>query len=587
MSLRATTGLRPAPLAEGVARQQLVRLVFAHLALTVLSFGIALALDGLGRELPAGARQGLYLTVAAAFATTVVAALLLGRAHAPRHFVPVQIATDVAIVTSLVHYSGGRESIFTFLYVVVTLYGAVLFERRGAMIGASLSAAAYGGLLLATRVGWIAGWGEQGGDALPLAALIAIWTVHVGALYLVGVLASLLSSELQRTGRALDQSTSDLRRLRDLHLRTVESLMSGLLTLDDDGAITSFNPEAERITGRSTPSVLGQSLETTIPGALALVLECERPGERPAVPRARLPYRNAKGADLHLGVAASILRGGDGDSKGHVVIFQDVTDVVAMERELRSSERLAAVGEMAAKIAHEIRNPLASISGSIQILRAGDGDQSDNDPESGRLMDIVIRETDRLNALITDFLLYSRPSAPDVKEITARSVLDEVAELLEGALPADVELIVSGPRSLCVLADPAQLRQIVWNLASNGLEAMPEGGRLALSVDPCVGNPDQPPQERAQERRNEAEGAGSTGQPWVQISVSDSGQGMSPEVQERIFEPFFTTKRQGTGLGLATVYRIAESHGGAVEIESEVGEGTRFRVVLPGVGEAR
>ncbi len=580
-----------APTAEGGAvsaadagtRQQLVRLLFAHLSLTVLSFGIAVALDGLGRELPAGARQGLYVTVAAAFATTVVSALALARARLLRHFVVVQLATDVAIVTSLVHYSGGRESIFTFLYVVVTLYGAVLFQRRGAMIGASLSAAAYGTLLFATRAGLIEGWGDNGGDLLPPAALVAIWAVHVGALYLVGVLASLLSSELQRTGRALDQSTHDLRQLRDLHQRTVESLMSGLMTLDAGGSITSFNPEAERITGLSSQMVFGRPVDRIIPGALELIQKHERPSDRPALPRGRLRYRNAVGRDLHLGVAASILRSDEGP-EGHVVIFQDVTEVVAMERELRSSERLAAVGEMAAKIAHEIRNPLASISGSIQILRSASSEATAADRESGRLMDIVVRETDRLNGLITDFLLYSRPAPPNIKRIAARAVLAEVAELLEGMRPENIEISVEAPAELCVQADPDQLRQVIWNLAVNGLEAMPLGGRLVLGAVEAPGDPAQAP---ASPSRNEGRPAGRVGSMRVGIGVSDTGEGMSAAVQERLFEPFFTTKRAGTGLGLATVYRIAESHGGSVEIDSELGAGTRIRVWLPGVQEHR
>jgi two-component system sensor histidine kinase PilS (NtrC family) len=571
--------------ADLTAREQLVRLLFAHLSLTVLAFGIAVALDGLGRELPTGARHGLYVTVAAAFATTVVSGLALARARLLRHFVTVQLATDVAIVTALVHYSGGRESIFTFLYVVVTLYGAVLFQRRGAMIGASLSAAAYGGLLFATRAGLIDGWGDEGGGVLPVAALVAIWAVHVGALYLVGVLASLLSSELQRTGRALDQSTHDLRQLRDLHQRTVESLMSGLMTLDAGGLITSFNPEAERITGLSSAMALGRSVDRVIPGAIELIRQYERPSGRPALPRGRLRFRNTQGRELHLGVAASILRSDDDGPHGHVVIFQDVTDVVAMERELRSSERLAAVGEMAAKIAHEIRNPLASISGSIQILRAKSGDETASDRDSGRLMDIVVRETDRLNGLITDFLMYSRPSPPSIKRIAARAVLCEVAELLEGMRPENIEIVVAAPAELCVEADPDQLRQVIWNLAVNGLEAMPLGGRLVLDAHQEGGG--DPAQAAAPPSRNEVRRAVRDGSVRVAVGVSDTGEGMSPAVQERMFEPFFTTKRAGTGLGLATVYRIAEGHGGSVEIDSELGAGTRIRVWLPGVQEQR
>ena len=552
-----------------------VRLVFAHLALTVVSLGIALALEGFGRDLTIEETTGLYWTVVAAFGTTIVSALMLRGRHASRSLLPFQLATDVGIVTSLVYFSGGRESIFTFLYVIVTLYAAVLFGRRGAMISASASAGAYGVMLVTTQLhAWRYGV-ETEAAAMPWAATVAIWAVHVGALYLVGVLASFLASELQRTGRALDRSADDLRRLRDLHKRTVESLMSGLLTLDADGVVTWFNPEAERITGRSFGGAVGRPIDELIPGAEALLNSaCPVEGRAP-VPRARLAYCREDGVELHLGVAASILRGAEGEEAGHVVIFQDVTSVVAMERDLRRSERLAAVGEMAAKIAHEIRNPLASISGSIQLLRGGGAELVD--PESGRLMDIVVRETDRLNGLITDFLLYSRPSPPNKKEVVARSILEEVTQLLQGTVRTDISMDVQGPDDLLVSADPAQLRQVLWNLASNALEAMPEGGELALSVS--LEEADQSQESAAYVRNGSKEGAFYAQR--VRISVRDSGEGMCPEVREQIFEPFFTTKKEGTGLGLATVYRIAESHGGEIEVESKVGFGTAFHLLLP------
>ena len=557
-----------------------IRLVVAHLALTALSLGIPVALEDLGRDLSTQARAGLFWTFLVALSTTLVSALMLGKHQLSRYFVPFQLATDVGIVTCLVYYSGGLDSIFTFLYVIVTLYGAVLFGRRGAMISASASAVAYGGMLLVTQSGWSPDRVDVAlSQALPLAAIAAIWAVHVGAFYLVGFLASLSLSEMQRTDRALDQSADDLRRLRDLHKRTVESLMSGLLTLDSESMITWFNPEAERITGRSSASVVGRSLEEVIPGSAALLANATPREERGGVPRARLPYRGEDGSELYLGVAISILRGSDGEEAGHVVIFQDVTSVVAMERELRSSERLAAVGEMAAKIAHEIRNPLASISGSIQVLR--DDAASGQEPESDRLMEIVVRETDRLNTLITDFLLYSRPAPPEKKEVCARAMLDEVAQLLEGTQPESVEIVVAGPEDLLVEADSAQLRQVVWNLASNALEAMPEGGRLELRVDLEI---PEGTQEQAAFVRKEAE-RGSDFLSRVRISVCDSGEGLEPAVRDRIFEPFFTTKTQGTGLGLATVYRIAESHGGEIEVESEVGVGTAFHLLLPDVAQ--
>jgi len=568
------------------SERRLVQLLFARLSLTLLSFGIAIGLDGLGRELPLVARQGLYWTVAAAFATTVVSAILLGRAQRIHRFVAAQIATDVAIVTSLVHYSGGRESVFTFLYVVVTLYGAVLFERRGAMLSASLSAMAYGALLFGAWAGWLPVVSATAGVLpLPLPVLIAIWGVHVGALYLVGVLASLLSSELQRTGRALDQSTSDLRRLHDLHQRTVESIMSGLLTMDAEGRVTSFNPEAERITGISSEVAMGRHFADLIPDARDIV-DCNTGADarREVLPRTRIPYRNAAGEELFLGVAASVLRDSDSQPLGHVVIFQDVTGVVAMERELRASERMAAVGEMAAKIAHEIRNPLASISGSIQILAAGI-ERDEPECESGRLMDIVVRETDRLNSLITDFLQYSSPTPPNAKQVAVQALLHELTELLDAARPDDVRLDCSSPLDLAVYADPDQLKQVLWNLCLNAVESMPDGGVVRISARHVES---EPPQAIAAFRRNGGVGTlpeNCGDHPWVEIAIQDAGIGIPPDVQERIFEPFFTTKREGTGLGLATVHRIVESHGGGLLWSSEEGAGTTFRVLLPGKEE--
>jgi two-component system sensor histidine kinase PilS (NtrC family) len=266
------------------------------------------------------------------------------------------------------------------------------------------------------------------------------------------------------------------------------------------------------------------------------------------------------------------------------VIFQDVTGVVAMERELRSAERMAAVGEMAAKIAHEIRNPLASISGSIQILADGI-ERDDSGGESGRLMDIVVRETDRLNALITDFLQYSRPAPPAQKTVGVGALLDEILELLEAARPQNVRLHCTSPEDLAVHADPDQVKQVLWNLCLNALQSMPEGGAVTISARHVESGP---PQAIASFRRNGGLGA----QPeicgsrrWVEIAIRDEGVGIPADVQERIFEPFFTTKRDGTGLGLATVHRIVESHAGGLLLSSEEGAGTTFRVLLPGSEE--
>lgn len=571
--------------------RRLVWLMGGRLFLALLSLVIAAGLDGIGRDLSEEARNGIYWTVTFAFFAAVISGTSFGRIRRPVRFASTQIAMDVAIVSSLVHFSGGRESVFTFLYVLVILYAALLFESRIALGAAGLSVVAYGLALITANEGWGLGLGAAASGRIELLRLAAVWVVQGGALFAVGTLASLLSRELQRTGAALDRSASDLRILRDIHRSTVESIMSGLLTTDSAGCISSFNPEAERITGLKADEVMGLDLESVIPGAMAVLPSFGgRPPESSA--RTRLSYQNDAGEKLYLGLGDSILRTEDGKAQGHVVIFQDVTDVVAMESELTRSERLAAVGELSAKIAHEIRNPLASISGSIQILAS----ESDVRGESARLMRIVVRETDRLNHLITDFLRYARPAPTVTRPVEVDRLFADLIEMIEPTLPENIELRVDIKPGDWIECDADQLTQMLWNLCLNAVQAMPDGGRLGISVASWS----EPSTQEAQasirrdcmsESAGDSAAAISQAEPaadlkeasWLEIEVSDTGCGISDDVLADIFEPFFTTKRGGTGLGLPTVHRIVENHGGELQLDSQLGQGTVFRIRLPGV----
>ena len=549
-------------------------LLFARLALTALSFGIALGLETPGGELTESARRGLFATVALAFGATAISGTLVRSVRKIRLFGAVQIAIDVAIATSLVHFSGGHESVFVFLYVLVTFYAALLFERWGAFGAATLSAACYGAVLVEATGQW-RGLAQEG-SPLPLIALCAVWALHVGALYLVGALASLLSRDLHRAGEALDQSADDLFRLRSLHERTVESIMSGLLTTDLNGSVKSFNRQAEHITGIPVGSAMNLDVESLLPGVSRVMQrDLHRASYEPS--RSRMPYRNDRGEELHLGLTGSILRDSDGTAVGYVVIFQDVTSVVAMEGQLRQSERLAAVGEMSAKMAHEIRNPLAAISGAVQILRKS-VPHEEQSSEPGRLMDIVVREADRLSNLIQDFLHYARPRPPQLEPTDVGALAREVLELFESARPESVAVTVEAEKLIAVV-DRGQLEQVLWNLFLNAVQAMPDGGELCVTVAERTAS-----QDGESDRRNEGEtsvGERMRRQRWAEICVADTGVGIASEIQELMFEPFFTTKKEGSGLGLSTVHRIIESLGGALRVSSRQGRGTRFWVQLP------
>lgn len=408
--------------------------------------------------------------------------------------------------------------------------------------------------------------------------------ILLGTSFLYAHMAMHMDSALRLKGQALDQSERDLDLARELHHQTVSSIMSGLLTTDRKGRISSFNPEAEQITGISASSAVGCPLEDVVPGALSVVGELGYFQTRKKT-RVRLEFETKAGDIVHLGVSASTLLGSDGRRRGWVLIFQDVTNVVRMEQELRNSERMAAVGEMAAKIAHEVRNPLASISGSIQLLLASGAIREEMD-EGGRLSEIVVRETDRLNKLITDFLEYSRPMPPVFRELELNVLLADVLGLLKQSCPDNISLEFNVRGEVRAWADGSQLKQVIWNLAMNGIEAMPEGGQLAFFVREGKRFPNVQPFGERLSLDSEERMPSTLPHHWVEVEVCDSGSGVDPTVKDRIFEPFFTTKLQGSGLGLSTVHRAVEAHGGSIVVEDATERGTVFRFILPGVEEA-
>jgi two-component system sensor histidine kinase PilS (NtrC family) len=550
---------------RGPARRTLVRVTGARLVLAVGALAAAGVFIGIGRPNAGNAESALYGVLCAGILIAALFAAALPFVTRVARFGALLVGVDLALVTAVVHFSGGADSIFGFLYLPITLYGAIFFERRGAYLSAVLASIGYGlALFAAERTGTRAVFG----GAQPGTPLLALWVMHTVALLLVALLATALTRELRIAGERLAESTSSLRELRDLHERIVESLTSGLLTTDLDGRVTSFNPEAERISGRAAGDVIGHDVDDVLPGAREIVMTARGSASRP---RARVAFRDGAANDRRLGLSGGVLRSAEGEPGGWVVIFQDVTEVVRMEGELRRSERLAATGQLAANMAHEIRNPLAAISGSLEMLR--DEDRRPREAEERRrLMDIALREVERLDHLIADFLDFARPAAAEPAPLPVAAAVEELVKMFETSYPG-VDLAVSVPSDCIALADPRQLRQVLWNLLLNALQALPDGGRIGVSARRVA----DAPQESGPRGRNASDEGGQ----YVEIAISDSGVGIAPDVLERVFEPFFTTKRAGSGLGLPTVHRVVENHGGSLSIESRPGHGTTVRVRLP------
>jgi two-component system sensor histidine kinase PilS (NtrC family) len=402
---------------------------------------------------------------------------------------------------------------------------------------------------------------------LPRATLLTKLGLHSAALIAVGV----LSSRLAALGRHADEQVSRHEALADdlarLHENTIRSLTSGLITLDPAGVVTSANGFGCEILGREARMLLGLPLAAVLPDLPRVLAEA---GPGGTVRRSEVAVHRPDGAARHLGISAVPLSDRAGKHIGRVIHFQDLTELKRMELAVARAERLATIGRLSAAIAHEIRNPLASISGSIEILRGG---LKDSEPESRQLMDIAIREVDRLNGLVTSLLDYARPSSEERRPLDLAEEVGEIVQAFElekrGAdQPIAVETTFEpGVR---VQAAPGQVRQIVWNLLRNAAEAMPAGGRIDLRVSRSAVAP-----------RSGAAPGGADGARSAVVVVTDTGGGIPRPDLDHIFEPFFSTKRTGTGLGLATVARIVDDHQGGIEIASEIGKGTSVTLRLP------
>lgn len=469
-------------------------------------------------------------------------------------FATIQTAGDVASITAVVAATGGIESPFTFLYPIAIIAGTMVLGRGGGVATTASAGVIYAALAwnrLAS--GGLSTWWEYRELFSPV-------VLNVLAFVAVFLLSNHLVAAATTATTRLAERERGFRALSAFHENIVQSMSSGLFTADLDGRVTSFNRAGYAILGVESREVLGRPCWDVFVWADGAAFYSD-------IVRRKLPHRFERetirpgGERLLLGMTLSSLNGPSGEPAGMVGIFQDLTEIKALEDRMRRRERLASVGELAAGLAHEIRNPLAAITGAMEVL------QQDLrfEGEHQTLMAIALRESERLNGLIGQFLLYARPASSRKHSCDLIPLVAETLALLKAHhdYHADTEIREAFEATeVLVKSDPNQLRQVVWNLALNAVQAMPEGGRLTVrlrSIAPTQG------------------GVGG----MAEMEVSDTGQGIHPEDLQRVFVPFFTTKGGGSGLGLAIVHRIVEEHGGRVDVHSERTKGTRVIVTLP------
>jgi two-component system sensor histidine kinase PilS (NtrC family) len=539
----------------------------AAIGTALLGSGILFHVDAPG-TLPG---SPFFLLIGLTYALTVVYALALPLVDRHPWLVDVQLVGDALVISGFIAVTGGITSLFSLLYVLSIIAASTLQRRRAAITVASLNSLLYGTIVL-IQYGHIdvapgAFWLRPPQVALP-SVNVAQYTVatNISAFLAVAVLSGSLAESLRRAGARLESTSTELANVQALNQHVIDSLTSGLLTTDYSGRVLTLNRGAETIIGHPASSVVGRTVNDVLqlPPDLAGALETRLDGARSR--RADYQYRTGDNRQIDIGLSATHLVTSSGRA-GYLFTFQDVTEMRRLERDARVKQRLAAVGEMAAGIAHEIRNPLASMSGSIQVLRQ---ELLLND-EQAQLMDIVVRESDRLSDTIRSFLAYARPQRSGLARFDVGALLNDVGLLLRNSSEVTEDHIVAvevPDDEVWYDADESQIRQIVWNLATNGLRAMPDGGCLTLTAS--LGTPTGPG------NADTHDGAG------VVIRVHDEGVGIPEEELDRMFQPFHGSFTRGSGLGLAIVHRIVSDYNGEIHVTSKPGTGTTVEVTLPG-----
>jgi two-component system sensor histidine kinase PilS (NtrC family) len=510
----------------------LIRLMLATL---IMSFGGFLLLVD---------RIVFYAILCITYLLTIVYLLLLTRRRNLRGLTWVQVVLDTVLITVAVHYTGGIESAFVLLYVLPIIYSNIILSRRAGVITTVIVSTQYAALTVMEYRGILPVINSAIGAYGSAISLFYWLYVRITVFGITNFLAGYFSRSLEKQKKRFDE-------LKRLNESILQNMGSGLIATDEHNRVIYFNRAAEDILGIRNSEAKGNKIKDIFGSEL---VETNVP-----VSNHEKVITTKEGRIIPIGFSVSFLRNGEGKSVGNIVIFKDLSEIKAMEEKVRRADRLSVLGEMAAGIAHEIRNPLASISGCVELLKK----ELNVEVPHRRLLDVVVKESDRLNNIVTGFLNYARPCPVRAELCDIDGILNDVILLLKSGGDLNEKITIryhSDNGKIPVRVDPGQIKQVFLNILINAIEAMPDGGDLVVST-----------------RRVRQGGSMEV----VEAIFSDTGCGIEQEHLKRLFEPFHSTKPKGVGVGLAVANQIVRQHHGEIDVKSQVGKGSTFVVRLP------
>jgi len=534
--------------------------VFRIAVVTFLLGLVAVVQFKLPDSLPPASINAIYTVIIITYIASILYAFLLKATRNIFISVYLQSTVDIVLATVLVYATGGIESVYSTLYPLIIIYSVLFLGKRGGLFIASMVSIVYGIFVDLEFYGTIHpiyhNMYQYNADAAHVLLRIGI---HIVSFYVVALLASFVVEAEKKTKTLLSEKESAFDQLDILHKSIVESVGSGIITVDSADIIKSFNRAAEEITGISSGDAVNRTVDSIFPDFPPAKNRMKRMENILNLSSRRFEIVFSPGEDDKiLGFSIYPLIDPEGDSIGDILIFQDLTSVKKMEREIEKNRQLAFMGEMSAVLAHELRSPIASISGSVKLLM----DSLELNGSDRKLMEIVLMGNDQLENLVRDFLLFARPDPRNRCTIDIAVIIDEILESIR--FFPDWNDNVEIMKNLCtqteVYGNSTEIKQALWNIVLNAVQAMPDGGTLKIETGSEI-----------DEHNCE----------FLEIRIGDTGYGIEKDHIKNVLEPFYTIKEKGTGLGLALVSRVVESHGGVFEITSEPRKGTQCTVLLP------